>query len=56
VPPAGDVTREVSWSETEAALIRQALAANRGNMSAAARQLGISRATIYRKSRRLNIL
>lgn len=46
---------DASWSETEAALIRQALAAHRGNMAAAARQLGISRATIYRKSRRLNL-
>jgi transcriptional regulator of acetoin/glycerol metabolism len=47
---------DASWSETEAALIRQALAAHRGNMAAAARQLGISRATIYRKSRRLNLI
>ncbi|PKO51595.1 MAG: sigma-54-dependent Fis family transcriptional regulator [Betaproteobacteria bacterium HGW-Betaproteobacteria-2] len=47
---------EASLSETEAALIRQALAAHQGNMTAAARQLGISRATIYRKSKRLNLV
>ncbi|PKO63909.1 MAG: sigma-54-dependent Fis family transcriptional regulator [Betaproteobacteria bacterium HGW-Betaproteobacteria-16] len=47
---------DASWSETEAALIRQALTVHRGNMAAAARQLGISRATIYRKSRRLNLI
>lgn len=47
---------EASLSETEAALIRQALAAHQGNMTAAARQLGISRATIYRKSKRLNLI
>jgi len=39
----------------EAAMIRQALDAHRGNMSAAASQLGISRATMYRKSRRLGL-
>ncbi len=47
---------EASLSETEAALIRQALAVHHGNMTAAARQLGISRATIYRKSKRLNLV
>jgi transcriptional regulator of acetoin/glycerol metabolism len=47
---------EASLSETEAVLIRQALTAHQGNMTAAARQLGISRATIYRKSRRLNLI
>lgn len=46
---------EASLPETEAALIRRALAAHHGNMTAAARQLGISRATIYRKSKRLNL-
>jgi transcriptional regulator of acetoin/glycerol metabolism len=33
----------------EASLIRQAIEAHGGNVSAAARQLGISRNTIYRK-------
>jgi sigma-54 dependent transcriptional regulator, acetoin dehydrogenase operon transcriptional activator AcoR len=41
---------------TEAAMIKRALAAYHGNMTAAAKQLGISRATIYRKSKRLNLL
>ncbi|CAG0960474.1 Acetoin catabolism regulatory protein [Methylophilaceae bacterium] len=41
---------------TEAALIKHALAAHNGNMTAAARQLGISRATIYRKSKRLHLV
>lgn len=40
----------------EAAMIKRALAAHHGNMTAAAKQLGISRATIYRKSKRLNLL
>ena len=42
-------------ASTEAAMIRQALANHHGNMSAAAQQLGISRATIYRKSRLLGL-
>lgn len=41
---------------TEAALIKHALAAHNGNMTAAAKQLGISRATVYRKSKRLHLL
>lgn len=41
---------------TEAAMIRRALKANHGNMTAAAKQLGISRATVYRKSKRLNLI
>lgn len=40
----------------EAAMIKRALIAHHGNMTAAAKQLGISRATIYRKSKRLNLL
>lgn len=47
---------EASLPDTEAALIRRVLAAHHGNMTAAARQLGISRATIYRKSKRLNLI
>lgn len=38
---------------TENVLIRHALELHNGNMAAAARQLGISRATIYRKIKRL---
>jgi sigma-54 dependent transcriptional regulator, acetoin dehydrogenase operon transcriptional activator AcoR len=45
-----------SIPSTEAAMIKRALAVHHGNMTAAAKQLGISRATIYRKSRRLNLL
>jgi len=40
---------------TECALIRHALEQHQGNMAAAARHLGISRATIYRKIRRLGL-
>ena len=40
---------------TECALIRRALEQHQGNMAAAARHLGISRATIYRKIRRLGL-
>jgi len=42
-----------SMVNTEAALIRHALNSHDGNMAAAARQLGISRATIYRKAKQL---
>lgn len=41
---------------TESALIKHALAAHNGNMTAAAKQLGISRATVYRKSKRLHLI
>lgn len=44
-----------SLPQAEAALIRRALAMHHGNMTAAARQLGISRATIYRKCKRLRL-
>lgn len=53
---SASITPKASLSEAEAALIKQALAAHHGNMTAAARQLGISRATIYRKSRRMNLM
>ena len=42
-------------ASTEGALIRRALEQHQGNMAAAARHLGISRATIYRKIRRLGL-
>jgi transcriptional regulator of acetoin/glycerol metabolism len=40
-------------ASTEATLIAHALALHNGNISAAAKHLGISRATLYRKSKRL---
>lgn len=42
-----------SLASAEQALIQQALTKNNGNFTAAARQLGISRATLYRKVRRM---
>jgi transcriptional regulator of acetoin/glycerol metabolism len=42
--------------ELEAVAIRQAFAAHRGNISAAARSLGISRVTLYDKLRRLGLI
>jgi DNA-binding NtrC family response regulator len=37
------------WREAEARLIRDAIAAAQGNVARAAEQLGISRATLYRR-------
>ncbi len=45
-----------SMVNAEAALIRHALNTHGGNMAAAARQLGISRATIYRKAKHLQLI
>ena len=42
-----------SLAEAEADAIRQALACQNGNMSAAARQLGIDRSTLYRKLKQM---
>lgn len=42
-------------ASTESALIRHALQLHKGNMAAAARHLGISRATVYRKLKRLGL-
>ena len=41
--------REPDWGATERRLIEAALARHRGNASAAARALGMSRSTLYRK-------
>lgn len=38
-----------SLADTEADVIRRTLAAEKGNLSAAARRLGIDRSTLYRK-------
>ena len=43
-------------ASTEAALIRHALSLHQGNMTAAAKHLGISRATVYRKAKRLQLI
>jgi transcriptional regulator of acetoin/glycerol metabolism len=45
----------LSIEAAEVDLIRQALAAENGNITSAARRLGISRATLYRKVKRLNL-
>jgi transcriptional regulator with PAS, ATPase and Fis domain len=42
-------------ASTESALIRRALELHKGNMAAAARHLGISRATVYRKIKRFGL-
>ena len=47
-PHSGSAPRE-RLAEIEMQAIRDAVSTNRGNMSAAAKQLGISRATLYRK-------
>ena len=47
------VERAISFREAEEHVIRTALGLARGNVSAAARHLGISRATLYRKLRAL---
>jgi transcriptional regulator of acetoin/glycerol metabolism len=45
----------LSIMAAEVELIRQALAAENGNITSAASRLGISRATLYRKVKRLNL-
>jgi transcriptional regulator of acetoin/glycerol metabolism len=46
---AGESASAGSLRDVEIALIRQAVAQARGNVAAAAKALGISRATVYRK-------
>ena len=52
--PVG-VERAISFREAEEHVIRTALGLARGNVSAAARHLGISRATLYRKLTALEV-
>lgn len=52
---AGLPSNSTDIASTECALIQHALDLYQGNMAAAARHLGISRATIYRKIRRLGL-
>jgi len=57
--PAQDVlsgsVQASNFSEAERGEIKRALARANGNVSAAARQLGIGRATFYRRMQRLNV-
>lgn len=50
-----ETSTEISFKRAEKCVVRSALAATQGNVSAAARGLGISRATLYRKLKALNI-
>ena len=45
------ISRELGLRDLETQLIRDAVRQARGNVAEAARQLGISRATVYRKLR-----
>lgn len=45
----------VSFQKAEESVVRSALAACQGNVSATAQSLGVSRATLYRKMKALNI-
>ena len=54
LPPASPANAPERAS-SEIATIREALRAHGGNMTAAARHLGIGRATLYRRIKRLNI-
>ncbi|MFT8417661.1 MAG: helix-turn-helix domain-containing protein [Acetobacter sp.] len=46
---------EISLQKAEESVVRSALATSHGNVAATARSLGISRATLYRKMKGLNI-
>jgi len=50
----GEKTRPLDLHETERKLIAQALAATNGNVTAAAKKLGISRRTLHRKINEMN--
>jgi DNA-binding NtrC family response regulator len=50
----GEKTSPLDLHETERKLIAQALAATNGNVTAAAKKLGISRRTLHRKINEMN--
>ena len=50
----GEKTSPLDLHETERKLILQALATTNGNVTAAARKLGISRRTLHRKINEMN--
>jgi DNA-binding NtrC family response regulator len=50
----GEKTSPLDLHETEKKLIAQALAATNGNVTAAAKKLGISRRTLHRKINEIN--
>ena len=50
----GEKTSPLDLHETERKLIAQALAATNGNVTAAAKRLGISRRTLHRKINEMN--
>jgi DNA-binding NtrC family response regulator len=51
----GEKTSPLDLHETEKRLIAQALAATKGNITAAAKKLGISRRTLHRKINEMNL-
>src|SRR5262245_29560726 len=51
----GDKASPLDLHETEKKLIAQALAATNGNVTAAAKKLGISRRTLHRKIKEMNV-
>jgi transcriptional regulator of acetoin/glycerol metabolism len=51
----GEKARPLELHETEKKLIAQALAATNGNVTAAAKKLGISRRTLHRKINEMNL-
>ena len=52
----GEKTSPLDLHETEQRLIAQALAATNGNITAAAKKLGISRRTLHRKINEMNVV
>jgi len=51
----GEKTSPLDLHETERRLIAQALAATNGNVTAAAKKLGISRRTLHRRINEMNL-